>query len=48
MSIHDLLNDNAPLPISQGEMTTVSEVVGAFIAWPKKLVTLDAHVCCQN
>ena len=44
VSIHDPLDDNAPLPIPHSKMTTVSYVVGAFIAWPKKLITLDTQV----
>jgi len=43
-SIVDLLNENASLAISHCEMTTVGEAVGAFIVWPKKLITLDTQV----
>ena len=37
LSIHDPLDDSAPLSISHSEMITVSDVVGAFIVWPKNL-----------
>ena len=41
VSIHDQLDDNAPLPIPHGEITIVGDVVSAFVAWPKKLITLN-------
>ena len=48
VNIIDPLDENAPLLISHREMTTIIEAVGAFIAWPKKLITLHTQVCCQN
>ena len=40
----DPLIENAPLPISHGEMVTAGEAVGSFIAWPKRLITLGSQV----
>ena len=36
----------APLSIPHGVMTIVGNVVGAFIVWSKKLVTLNTRICC--
>ena len=48
VNIINPLDENASLPIPHNEMKTVGEVVGAFIVLPKKLITLDSRVCCQN
>jgi len=36
------------LSIPRNEITTVSDAIGGFVSWPKKLISLDARVRLSN
>ena len=44
VSIMNLLDMDALLPIPRDEMTTVRDAIDSFVSWIKKLITLDTRV----